>query len=84
MWDLVLDGLVKVLHKLGMHSKQKTDQLTTLGTRGIVLEIAKTTRMTMCSLISGPTQFSTACSMEEQERSGSFSHMSDVRMVERD
>ena len=43
VWDLVLDGLVKVLHKLGVHPKQKTDQLTTLGTRGTVFEIATKT-----------------------------------------
>ena len=38
MRDLVLDGLVKVLHKLGVHPKQKADQLATLGTRGSALK----------------------------------------------
>ena len=38
MRDPILDGLVKVLHKLGVHPKQKVDQLATLRTRGSVLK----------------------------------------------
>lgn len=31
MWNLVLDGLVEIFHKLWVHSKQKADDLATLG-----------------------------------------------------
>lgn len=31
MWNLVLDGLVEIFHKLWVHPKQKADDLATLG-----------------------------------------------------
>ena len=34
MWDLVLDGLMEILHELRMHPKQETEELTTLRERG--------------------------------------------------